>query len=74
MTRLSEPWGTTRPYSDVRFSGGQHYHRPDLNLWPLFIHQAEILTLTGIAAVATGVLLGIRVWQRITEPFDETGD
>lgn len=73
MTRLNDPW-TTRPYSDIRFSGGQQYHRPALGLWRITLHQTEAFALTGVAAVLTGVLLGIRVWQRITEPFDETGD
>ena len=73
MTRLTDPWVEPRTEGQ-RFASTQHYNRPALGLWHLWMHTTEALTLTGIAAVATGVLVGIRTWRRLTTPTDETGD
>ncbi len=73
-----------RPYSDdtPRFASDTHYHRPNLGLWRLWPldpvrianDTARWLTLTGVAAAATAVLVSIRTWRAITHHHDEPGD
>lgn len=78
------PWPTTdwhpggpepRAMPHARIPAGG-YHRPALGLWHLwFIPPAmKAAALYGVAACATSVLCGIRIWQALTQHDDETGD
>lgn len=76
MTR-ADPWHT-RPEGD-RFVSDQRYWRPQLGVWRLWlwrdaVHTTHAIALTTVAAGATAVLAGIRVWRYWTEPHNETGD
>lgn len=53
-----------------------HYHRPTWGLWRwIFVPPAvKAAVLYGVAAAATSTLAGIRIYQALTAPTDETGD
>lgn len=63
-------YAASRPYSDVRFTGAQHYHRPAWGVWHLWfmgdaLHAAQAFALTGLAATFSSLLPGVRVLQQI---------
>lgn len=70
-------WDSSRPYIEgQRFTGAGKYNRPNLHLHAWYWLPAEVkaATLWSIAATATTILAGLRVWQAITASDDEIGD
>lgn len=70
-------WAPPRPYIEgQRFTPAERYWRPNLRLSPWFFLPPEVkaATLWSVAATATTILAGIRIWRAIVEPHDETGD
>lgn len=70
-------WTQSRPYIEgQRFTGAGKYWRPNLGAhwWYWAPEEVKAAILWSIAATATTLLAGIRVWQAITKTTDETGD
>lgn len=70
-------YAPSRPYIEgQRFTGAGNYARPNLHLqgWFFMPPAVKAATLWSIAATATCVLAGLRVWQAMTANDDEIGD
>jgi len=70
-------WSQPRPYIDgERFTGAGKYRRPDLHLnaWYYMPPAAKAAVWWSVAATATALLAGLRVWQAMTATDNEIGD